>query len=103
MEAPGFEKAPILTYLMRRRRCRDSYRPRSCTNKFLRARSGMLVVLGDPLVRVGDGDGGNSYDTKSKSETMLGGVLEIHGIPSHSPAALHSTHDGGAWEQVVRR
>ena len=34
---------------------------------------------------------------------MLGGFLEIHGIPSHSPAASHSTHDGGAREQVVRR
>ena len=34
---------------------------------------------------------------------MLGGFLEIHWIPSHSPAASHSTHGGGAREQVVRR
>ena len=55
MEAPGFENTLILTYLMRRRRCRDSSGPRCCTNKVPRARSGLLLVVGDCVVLVEDG------------------------------------------------
>ena len=54
MGALGFKEAPILTYLMRRNRYRDSPRSRSSTNKVLRARSDLLVVLGDDVVLVGD-------------------------------------------------
>jgi len=82
MGALGFKEAPILTYLMRWNRCRDSPRSRSSTNKVLRARSDLLVVLGDDVVRVAEELRKQPSSTTLKTQQNKSLVGELPAVPS---------------------
>ena len=69
----------------------------------LSKRSGIVLLLRDDDVGSGNFDLAGSYHTKSKSKTIKLRRIEGQMVPSHSPALLQSTHDGGAAKRWVLR